>query len=474
MSTVTLSLISHTNVGKTTLARTLLRRDVGEVLDQAHVTEVSEAHELIAAGDERLMLWDTPGLGDSARLVQRVKKEGNPLGWLLHQVWDRTRDRALYSSQEAVRNIQSDADVVLYLVNASEDPGDAGYVVHELELLGWIGKPVIVILNQMGEATPSPAADEPIAHWEEAMRAWPIVRHVLPLDAFTRCWVQEGLLLERVADVLPEGQRPVMQRLITEWQRRGRETFEQSVHRIAQYLAGAAADHERLAEEQSGRAEKRRAMRALAMRLDQAIADLMAAMLDLHGLSGRFQEEARARLEEDFRMPGEVVSSGRAAIWGAAMGGAAGGIVTDIVTGGLSFGTGAIAGAVLGAMGAAGLLRGYQMALGADQPTVRWSQDFLRDLVQQSALRYLAVAHFGRGRGEWREIGNATRWTQLVERTLALRADRLPSCIWAARDDSGFVTDADARFADLVRGLLREVLCTVYPQAVNILPTRPR
>ncbi|MBM4244731.1 MAG: DUF3482 domain-containing protein [Deltaproteobacteria bacterium] len=474
MSTVTLSLISHTNVGKTTLARTLLRRDVGEVLDQAHVTEVSEAHELIAAGDERLMLWDTPGLGDSARLVQRVKKEGNPLGWLLHQVWDRTRDRALYSSQEAVRNIQSDADVVLYLVNASEDPGDAGYVVHELELLGWIGKPVIVILNQMGEATPSPAADDPIAHWEEAMRAWPIVRHVLPLDAFTRCWVQEGLLLERVADVLPEGQRPVMQRLIAEWQRRGRETFEQSVHRIAQYLARAAADHERLAEEQAGRAEKRRAMRALAMRLDQATADLMAAMLDLHGLSGRFQEEARARLEEDFRMPGEVVSSGRAAIWGAAMGGAAGGIVTDIVTGGLSFGAGAIAGAVLGAMGAAGLLRGYQMALGADQPTVRWSQDFLRDLVQQSALRYLAVAHFGRGRGEWREIGNAALWTQLVEGTLALRADRLPSCIWAARDDSGFVTDADARFADLVRGLLREVLCTVYPQAVNILPTRPR
>jgi GTPase Era involved in 16S rRNA processing len=475
VSTVTLSLISHTNVGKTTLARTLLRRDVGEVFDQAHVTEVSEAHELIAAGDDRLLLWDTPGLGDSARLVARLKKEGNPLGWLLHQMWDRTRDRALYSSQEAIRNIQSDADVVLYLVNASEDPGDAGYVVHELELLGWIGKPVIVILNQMGEATPSPLIDDdPIARWDEAMGAWPIVKHVLPLDAFTRCWVQEGLLLEKVADVLPESGRPVMQRLLTEWQRRGRETFEQSVHRIAQYLAGAAADHERLAEEQAGRGEKRRAMRALAMRLDQSTGDLMAALLDLHGLSGRFQEEARARLEEDFRMPGEIVSSGRAAIWGAAMGGAAGGIVTDIVTGGLSFGAGAIAGAVLGAMGAAGLLKGYQMALGADLPTVRWSQDFLRDLVQSSALRYLAVAHFGRGRGEWRELGNAARWTQLVERTLAARADRLQSCVWAARDDSGFVTDADARFADLVRVLLREVLCTVYPQAVHILPTRPR
>ena len=40
---VTLSLVSHTNVGKTTLARTLLRQDVGEVRDQAHVTESPRA-----------------------------------------------------------------------------------------------------------------------------------------------------------------------------------------------------------------------------------------------------------------------------------------------------------------------------------------------------------------------------------------------------------------------------------------------
>jgi GTPase Era involved in 16S rRNA processing len=472
MSTVTLSLISHTNVGKTTLARTLLRRDVGEVLDQAHVTEVSEAHELVASGDDRLLLWDTPGLGDSARLVARLRNEGNPLGWLLHQVWDRNRERALYSSQEAVRNIKDDADVVLYLVNASEDPADAGYVTHELELLGWIGKPVIVLLNQMGEASPSPDADEPIRRWETAMRAWPIVKHVLPLDAFTRCWVQEVLLLERVEDVLPEERRRVMRALAAEWQQRSVRVFEQSAARLAGYLVAAAADHEPLHEESAGRMEKRRAMRALATRLDQATGDLMAALLELHGLQGRLQEEARTRLEEDFRMPGEVVSSGRAAVFGAAMGGAAGGLVTDILTGGLSFGAGAIAGAVLGAMGAAGLIKGYQIALGADVPVVRWSQEFLRDLTEQTVLRYLAVAHFGRGRGEWRELGNAARWALLVERTLAPRADALAGCVFAARDDSGFIKDAAARTTNLVRGVLREVLCTTYPQVVDILPRR--
>ena len=76
-----LSLVSHTNVGKTTLARTLVRSDVGDVLDQAHVTEVSEAYTLLETeAGERLELWDTPGFGDSARLLSRLKRANSGLG----------------------------------------------------------------------------------------------------------------------------------------------------------------------------------------------------------------------------------------------------------------------------------------------------------------------------------------------------------------------------------------------------------
>ena len=49
MTTVTLSLISHTNVGKTSLARTLLRREIGEVRDQPHVTTVAIPRPLCRA-----------------------------------------------------------------------------------------------------------------------------------------------------------------------------------------------------------------------------------------------------------------------------------------------------------------------------------------------------------------------------------------------------------------------------------------
>lgn len=58
---VHLSLVSHTNIGKTTLARTLLSRDVGEVADRPHVTETTDDYVLARdpAGCE-LVLWDTP------------------------------------------------------------------------------------------------------------------------------------------------------------------------------------------------------------------------------------------------------------------------------------------------------------------------------------------------------------------------------------------------------------------------------
>ena len=65
IATIEITLISHTNAGKTTLARTLLGRDIGEVRDAPHVTEIAEAHTLLQtdAGDV-LRLWDTPGFGD--------------------------------------------------------------------------------------------------------------------------------------------------------------------------------------------------------------------------------------------------------------------------------------------------------------------------------------------------------------------------------------------------------------------------
>ena len=129
------------------------------------------------------------------------------------------------------------ADVVLYLVNASEDPQDAGYVAPEMQVLRWIGKPVVVLLNQLGR--PRPAAEEQadLQRWRDHLAGARCVRAVLAFDAFARCWVQETVLFSALAAVVPADKHDAYERLSARWLRRRREIFEGSLDVLAGRLA---------------------------------------------------------------------------------------------------------------------------------------------------------------------------------------------------------------------------------------------
>jgi GTPase Era involved in 16S rRNA processing len=215
---VQFALVSHTNNGKTTLARTLVGMDVGEVRDAAHVTTFSESHLLQATeqGDS-LLLWDTPGFGDSVRLLKRLAMSGNPIGWFLREVFDRYRDRPFWLSQQALRAARDEADVVLYLVNSSEHPRDAGYLPAEMRILEWLGKPVVVLLNQLGPPRPDELEQAEQTRWKTHLDQYPIVRDVLALDAFARCWVHEDVFYERVGGVIDPAKGEGYKRLLAAW-----------------------------------------------------------------------------------------------------------------------------------------------------------------------------------------------------------------------------------------------------------------
>ena len=153
------------------------------------------------------------------------------------------------------------------------------------------------------------------------------------------------------------------------------------------------------------------------------------------------------------------------------MGGAAGGLLADVAVAGLSFGGGAVAGALLGAAGALGLRKGFQFVRADQAPQVRWAGEFLDQLLRQGVLRYLAVAHFGRGRGEWRETGNPERWNGWLEEALAAREGQFGSLVADIRSVPEPEADASAGLTAFVRDLVAEVLSTAYPQAAHILRT---
>lgn len=479
--TVTLSLISHTNVGKTTLARTLLRRDVGEVLDQAHVTEENEAYTLIETERAALRLWDTPGFGDTRRLMRRLRREREPLGWFLHQVWDRIADRPLFCSQRAVRNVREEADVVLYVVNASEDPGEAGYVALELEILDWIGRPVLLLLNQV-----SPADAGVESRWRALADARPLVRDVLSMDAFARCWTEEGVLLQRVVELLDGRKRDAMAALAAAWTERDLAVFRSSCERMARYLARAAGDGEApvrgAGESSSGwlgvlgelagavklPLEKRRAMAALARRLDLATQELMGELIAAHGLVGDAAATIEKRVEDVEVHGGPPFGARSGAVAGAVLSGAIGGLVADVLSGGLSLGGGMLAGGMLGALGGSVIGGAYRLITGQKEPSVQWTAEFLDRLLRQTLLRYLAVAHFGRGRGQYRELERPVHWSEAVETELRPREAVLHR-LWkdAGNDDSADRLRHD--LAALIGETLREVLRRAHPEARRIL-----
>jgi hypothetical protein len=474
--TINISLISHTNAGKTTLVRTLLQQDVGEVRDAAHVTDTASGYVLVQDGQDTLMLWDTPGFGDTARLVSRLRSSGNPIGWFLTQVWDRFRDRALWSSQQAVRNARDEADVVLYLVNASEDPAGAAYVPLEMEVLAWVGKPIVLLLNQTGPPGESGRAEE--ERWSDHLRSTGLIRDSLTLDAFARCWVQERTLLQALIPLLPERQRDAMERLIKAWARRNVDRFEASMTVLADQLAATVRDREDVGERKwhdrvrgavlnpggDSSPEAKRAMGQLGERLDQAIRASTDELIRLHGLSGRAAQQVLTRLSNDYAEAAPA-REGVAAMLGGLVSGAAGGLAADLAAGGLTLGAGMLVGSILGAVGAGSAARGYNMARGDETNFVRWSEEFFFGLIRSALLRYLAVAHFGRGRGEWEEGEHPTSWRELVDQVLDPERRTIRTIWTQARDDG---TDPRQPIEELLSRTAAELLRRLYPETSDL------
>ena len=472
VETVTFSLISHTNVGKTTLARTLLRRDVGDALDQPHVTDVAEAWPMIETDRAKLLLWDTPGFGDTSRLLKRLKKSGQPVSWLVTQLWDRFRDRPLWCSQQAVRNVQEEADVVLYLVNAAEKPESAGSVAMEMEILTWIGKPVVLLLNQTGP--PRAAIEEELeeADWRYHLKRYPVVQTVIGLDAFARCWVQEGELMDVIQPLLPSEKQRTFTMLRRAWEDRHLEVFHRSMDALAGPLAENGADQVPVSKESFlqklgvGRRELNDEMDGARAQLSARLAERSVAAMDqlivLHGLEGRSARQVNPTGGDSFGVPRKINESLWTAV-GGALTGAAGGIVAELKTGGLLLGGGALTGILLGGAGSYLLARGFNLTRGDDHG-VRWTEEHFAAQLEIALLCYLAVAHYGRGRGEWQDSEPPVLWRKSVREAVAAHRRTLDHLWKLAGNKSNSAEVVRLESKALLNRCTVELLRKLYPR----------
>ena len=206
-------------------------------------------------------------------------------------------------------------------------------------------------------------------------------------------------------------------------------------------------------------------MAKLAERLNTAIRQSTDELIEANGLVGHATDEVLSRMADHYDVT-ENLNEGHAAVVGGLVTGALAGLKADLLAGGLTLGGGMIAGGVLGALGGAGLARGYNMVRGIDAITVTWTDAVMNRLVQSALLTYLAVAHYGRGRGEWAQSEHPAHWEKTVTDVLTQQHDQFTQ-FWRKRQNYGPDALASALQTELTLAMER-ILIRLYPNALSM------
>ncbi|OEC33673.1 small GTP-binding protein domain-containing protein [Pseudomonas cuatrocienegasensis] len=351
---LTLALVGHTNVGKTSLLRTLTR-DVGfgEVSHRPSTTRHVEGARLSVDGQALLELYDTPGLEDAIALLDYLERLDRPGERLdgparLARFLDGSEARQRFEQEAKVLRQLLASDAGLYVIDARE-PVLAKYR-DELAILSMCGRPLLPVLNFVA------GQGHRESEWREALARLGL--HALvrfdsvapPLDGERRLYESLALLLEHA--------RPALQRLIDDHEAQRQARRQSGARLIADLLLDCAACRRSVAAEpqreqaavialrDSVRQREQRSVEALLRLYAFRPDDAQAGELPL--LDGRWGDDLFN--PETLRQLGVNVGGGMAA-------GAATGLGVDLLVGGLTLGAAAAVGALVG--GGAQTLRRY-------------------------------------------------------------------------------------------------------------------
>ena len=103
---------------------------------------------------------------------------------------------------------------------------------------------------------------------------------------------------------------------------------------------------------------------------------------------------------------------------------------------------------------------------------MRWSDEFLDAFFASALLRYLAVAHYGRGRGEWARGEHPPFWKHEVAAVVSPRRAAL-AAIWAGQSGECDAAKLEPlRRSELAAAAL-ELLERFYPGALDARAASP-
>lgn len=378
--TLQIAVVGHTNVGKTSLLRTLIRDvNFGEVEDMPGTTRQVQGAHIMLGTQTALLLFDTPGIEDSIGLLDYLEQLSSHSQRLdgpdrIRLFLESPEASALYEQEARVLHKLLSCHAGLYVVDVRE-PVLAKHR-DELAILSSCARPLLPILNFVASDTAR------TQEWRDALARVGLHSSLAfdsmspPLDGEEKLYQALSLLLSPYQHILLE---------LQEQSSRQREArHASSINLIASMLLDVAALRMRTSIETDTLAKKIALQQSRVREREQACVNALLSLFQFRRddyLSSPLPLN-EGRWELDLFSPQALQHFGVHVSMGIAAGAAAGATV-DVLSAGLSLGTGMAIGAIAG---------------GAWKAIDRWGDRVLgkmrgfRELtVDQSILQMLAL-----------------------------------------------------------------------------------
>lgn len=342
-----IAVVGHTNVGKTSLLRTLTRRiDFGEVSERPGTTRHVEQVDLRIDGRPAVRFFDTPGLEDAVTLLAHVAAlEGASRPERIRRFLDGPEAHGAFEQEAKVLRTLLEVDAAFLVIDTREAP--LPKYRDEIELLNSCARPVMPVLNFVG----SPQAAGREGAWRELLAAAGL-HAVVRFDAAAPFTGAERDLYHDLGALLP-AHREALRGVATHLAQEAAARRGAACRVIAEGIIDGAAlrrevRSETMADPKARQAEVDALRRSVFERAQRGIDDLLA----LHGFREGDAAEAplpqlQGRWTLDLFHPETLKQAGVRLGQGAAVG-AAIGVVADLAVAGISLGAGAAVGGAIG------------------------------------------------------------------------------------------------------------------------------
>lgn len=392
LSKVSIAVAGHTNVGKTTLIRTLMRSSIGEVKDSANVTKKGTAYYFDGL---QATFIDTPGFQQaSAFLMYLDNKQEDPNFKLT-----KTSEEKLKSDMDMIEFL-ANSHIVIYMGNLSVVPDDAHK--DQISIVRRIQPRVVAVLNQERkqlEASDKEVVDNRIKQWTEVFKEKGI-ESIVVFDAHWDKPAKVDEIYNAVRETLAPENQDIFQEGLNQFKNRQVEIRKAA----CTILSSLVLKHQELSiTTTKGKYIEKDVREKLAKESHDAQNAFLQEVCKLYILAAQSPTISKDELLIQMKSSPDYVSrfGTGAFVTGIGAGLGAGiGACIGVFAGGVGAAPGAIIGAQVGT-GAAGVLFGLPSVLSdsEDQVEVRFNSSEIQEAVALSLATIWGLSNAGFGRG---------------------------------------------------------------------------